>query len=117
MSQHKGMVTSVAFSPVGRVVATASTDGTIRLWRPDNDATPTKYDAGRPLTAVEFDATGDHLAAAGVDGQVTIGTSGLGDRRCWRTKITPSSTASRSIRRTTTGLPRSAPADTSGCGR
>ena len=67
---HIGVVTSVAFSPVERLVASAGADGVVALWRPGSQQTPIRLDADRPLTSVAFSHNGDRIAAAGLDGQI-----------------------------------------------
>ena len=68
LTGHTGPVWSVAFSPDGHTLATASGDGTIRLWNVTDPARPTVI--GQPLNAhngpiyaVAFSPDGHTLAA------------------------------------------------------
>jgi ABC-type arginine transport system ATPase subunit len=70
-------VRSVAFSPDGHTLATASADGTVRLWNTAQLAQPEP--SGRPLTghtkaveSVAFSPDGHTLASAGDDGTVRL---------------------------------------------
>jgi WD40 repeat protein/serine/threonine protein kinase len=70
---HTQRVVGVTFSPRGRL-ASASWDGTMRLWSTDSpEAPPRTFDlkAGR-LMAIEFSPDGEHLAIAGVDGKIRL---------------------------------------------
>ena len=68
-------VWAVAFSPSGKLLATADSDGTVRLWDPD-----TGRAVGKPLHAtarhgvygVAFSPDGKLLASAGGDGTVRL---------------------------------------------
>jgi WD40 repeat protein len=71
----------VVFSPDGHRLASASIDGTVRMWNPDTGqliGAPLTGHSG-PVVAVAFSADGHKLASAGGDGAV----------RLWPTLATP----------------------------
>jgi WD40 repeat protein len=67
---HTDAVQSVAFSPDGDTLASASTDRTIRLWtvsHGEHQPLGSPLRAGSPLYSVAFDPSGTTLATGGVD--------------------------------------------------
>jgi WD40 repeat protein/DNA-binding SARP family transcriptional activator len=71
---HSGSVTYAAFSPDGSRLATASRDGTIRVWDPYADAPAQLVLRGHagPVGAVAFSPDGSRLASASEDGTVRV---------------------------------------------
>jgi WD40 repeat protein len=74
LTGHQYPVTSVAFSPVGKVLASGSEDGTVRLWD-----VATHRQSGAPLDShqglvysVAFSPDGKALASRGDDGTVRL---------------------------------------------
>ena len=77
---HTGTVIGLAFSPDGKTIASASADGTVRLWE-----TSTGKPVGRPLTGhtgpvngVAFSADGRTVASAGADQTVRLWEASTG---------------------------------------
>src|SRR5205823_1540110 len=59
--QHRGPVNRVAFSPDGKTLLTASSDGTARLWTPPSPIRGDSAQVGlwvQVLTGMELDADG-----------------------------------------------------------
>jgi WD40 repeat protein/transcriptional regulator with XRE-family HTH domain len=67
LTGHTGRVLAVAFSPDGQLLATGSSNGTVRLWNPATGLPTTEPMIGHsgPVLAMAFSPDGQRLAAAG----------------------------------------------------
>ena len=70
---HTDFVTSVAFSPHGRTLATGSWDDTIRLWNPRTaEHLKTLTGHSHDVTSVAFHPTGEQLASGSWDTKIGV---------------------------------------------
>ncbi|MCX4744565.1 helix-turn-helix domain-containing protein [Kitasatospora sp. NBC_01287] len=70
---HTGPVNAVAFSPDSTRLATASSDGTLKLWQPaDRRLDTTLTGHGGPVRAVAFSPDGRTLASGSSDGTARL---------------------------------------------
>jgi len=72
LTGHSRSVVSVSFSSNNKLLASASRDGTIRLWRLPEAETQTVWELGHPALTVAFSPNGELLAAGGHGGAVGI---------------------------------------------
>jgi WD40 repeat protein/basic membrane lipoprotein Med (substrate-binding protein (PBP1-ABC) superfamily)/DNA-binding SARP family transcriptional activator len=71
---HTDRIFDATFSPDGKLVATASADGTLRIWDSSSGQERLLLDTGsrRPMKAVDFHPNGRYLASGGNDRVVRI---------------------------------------------
>ncbi len=69
---HEAWVSAVSFSPDGEVLASASSDGIVRLWRKDGTPIKTLEAHEAWVSAVSFSPDGSVLASASYDGTVRL---------------------------------------------
>jgi WD40 repeat protein/energy-coupling factor transporter ATP-binding protein EcfA2 len=75
---HEDQLRALALSPDGELVATASADGTARLWHTADgtEATPPLRHGGGAVTCLAFSPDGRHLISGGEDGTARIWSVG-----------------------------------------
>src|SRR5207245_4789278 len=71
---HQGLIFGVAFSPDGTHLASASADGTAKIWKPGTPDTPPLALTGHTdaVSRVAFSPDGKLLATSGVDGTARV---------------------------------------------
>ncbi|OKH58690.1 hypothetical protein NIES2130_13455 [Scytonema sp. HK-05] len=69
---HEDVVQSVSFSPNGQMLATASYDNTVKLWRSDGSLIATLQEHTQPVMSVSFSPDGQTIASGSQDGTVRL---------------------------------------------
>jgi WD40 repeat protein len=70
---HDGIIWTTSISPDGKLIASASADGSVKVWRTDGTLVHTLEDTDkRQMLAVAFSPDGKHLATATIAGQVQL---------------------------------------------
>ena len=93
LTAHKDWVTSVSFSPDGKIIASGSYDGTVKLWLRDGTPITTLKVNSLLVTSVSFSPDGKIIAAGGDDGTIKLwkrdGTliATLGKHKNWVTSV------------------------------
>lgn len=80
LAGHRSVVFDVEWSRDGRLLATASFDGAVRLWSAESSALLHTLDGGSSRSGVGFDAAARRVAATGVDGTVLVWDVESGER-------------------------------------
>ncbi len=85
LAGHQDIVKAASFSPDGRRVATASYDGTARVWDSETGVEVARFAPGSKLMSAAFSADGARLLTAGDDGALRIWSIASG-RQLWQAR-------------------------------
>ncbi|NJN23006.1 MAG: hypothetical protein HC812_19840, partial [Leptolyngbya sp. RL_3_1] len=77
LSGHQGAIRAVAYRPDGEQIASASADGTLKLWQPDGTLLTTLSGHDRRADAIAFSPGGDRCFQGGA---TTVSKSGIPGR-------------------------------------
>ncbi|MEO0988090.1 MAG: TIR domain-containing protein, partial [Cyanobacteria bacterium J06639_14] len=86
---HTGTVWQVVFGPDGQKLASASADGTIRVWHPDGQELAVLECNGGPLLDLDFTPDGEHIAAVDAEGTLYFWSSDGQQQQEWRAHTEP----------------------------
>ncbi len=78
-SGHQGAIRAMAYRPDGGQIASASTDGTIKLWQPDGVLLATLSGHRRGVNTIAFSPGGDRLFSGGGDNSLKVWDASTGD--------------------------------------
>ncbi|HEY83786.1 MAG TPA: PQQ-binding-like beta-propeller repeat protein, partial [Chloroflexi bacterium] len=77
---HSDEIESVAISPDGRLILSASADGSLRLWHPKDQIEFRRFETdGDMLTAVDVKADGRYLLVGGFSGDTALWDAAAGE--------------------------------------
>ncbi len=84
LPMYRNKVSDIDFSPDGKTIATASDDGTVKLWNQQGQLLQTLKGDDSPISNVDFSSDGKTIATASDDGTVKLWNQQGEDFYTWK---------------------------------